>query len=165
MDLNLTPGLFFIFLFSCRMERGHEEVLTSQVRSRRGTPQETLIVRSLVATISTEELRLYTQIPIEISLKTSDGTATTTIGEADNVIYFTREQIVAGLYLLVPSLVKLFLHFTQAPPALIHPNVFLDFDGLYCVELSLLVGYLAGGDLFYLHFEAWDWGPPVYVGP
>ena len=33
---------------------------------------------------------------------------------------------------------------------------FSDFDGLQYVELSLPTGYLAGGDMFHLHFEAWD---------
>ena len=41
---------------------------------------------------------------------------------------------------------------------------FLDSNGFQCAELSLLVGHLASGDLFHLHFEAWDWGPPIYVG-
>ena len=42
-----------------------------------------------------------------------------------------------------------------------HPSIscthiserFLDFDGLQCAELSLPTRYLAGGDLFHLHFE------------
>ena len=74
--------------------------------------------------MSAEELRLYNQIPAKINLEMSDGVATTTIEEADNVIYFTWEQFVVELRLPVPSLVKQFLHFTRAPLALIHPNVF-----------------------------------------
>ena len=66
----------------------------------------------LVASMSVEELRLYNQIPIEISLETSDGAATSTFEEANNAIYFTREQFATGLCLPVPSLVKQFLHFT-----------------------------------------------------
>ena len=42
----------------------------------------------LVVAMSTEELRLHNQIPTESSLGTLDGAATTTIGEADNVVYF-----------------------------------------------------------------------------
>ena len=42
---------------------------------------------------------------------------------------------------------------------------FSDFDGLQCAELCLLTRYLTDGDLFHLHFEAWDWGPSVHVGP
>ena len=41
---------------------------------------------------------------------------------------------------------------------------FSNFDGLQCAEISLPTGYLASGDLFHLHFEAWDWGPHVHVG-
>ena len=74
--------------------------------------------------MSVEKLRLYNQIPIEISLEMLNGAVTTTVGEVDNVVYFTWEQFAARLCLLIPSLVKQFLHFTLAPPALVHPNVF-----------------------------------------
>ena len=73
------------------MARGHEEVSTSQAGCERGTPRETPTTSSLVAAMSTEELRLFNQIPTEISLETSDGTTTLTFGEADNVVYFTQE--------------------------------------------------------------------------
>ena len=62
--------------------------------------------------MSVEELRLYNQIPTEISLESLDGAATSIIGEAGNVVYFTQEQFVDGLRLPVPLLVKQFLHFT-----------------------------------------------------
>ena len=73
------------------MARCHKEVSTSQAKHRRGTPRGTPTTSSLVAAISTKELRLYNQIPVEISLETLDGTTTTTVREADNVVYFTRE--------------------------------------------------------------------------
>ena len=62
------------------MARGHEEVSTSQAERRRGTPRETLTTSSLVAAMSVEELRLYNQILVEISLETLDGAATSTFG-------------------------------------------------------------------------------------
>ena len=68
--------------------------------------------------MSVEELRLYNQIPTEISLETLDGATTSTVGEAGNAVYFTREQFTDRLRLLVPSLVKQFLHFTPAPSIL-----------------------------------------------
>ena len=83
-----------------------------------------------------EELRLYDQIPAKIYLETLDDAAISTIGEVDNVVYFTREQFPAGLHLLVSSLVKQFLHFTRAPPALIHPNAFRILMG--CIVLNYL---------------------------
>ena len=106
------------------MTRGHEEVSTSQVGRRRGIPRETPTASSLVVAMFAEELRLYNQIPAEISLETSDVTTTSTFGEAYNAIYFTRDQFVVGLHLLVPSLVKQFMHFTHTPPALVHQNAF-----------------------------------------
>ena len=50
----------------------------------------------------------------------------------------------AGLRFPVPSLVKQFLHFTRAPPALVHPNVIRILTGccvlnlLYQLDLSLV---------------------------
>ena len=91
------------------MARGHKEVSTSQVGRRRGTSRETNTVSSLVAAMSTEELRLYNQIPIEINLETLDGAVILTFREVNNVIYFTRKQFAIGLRLPVPSIVKRFL--------------------------------------------------------
>ena len=88
------------------------------------TPREKPIASNLVVVMSTEELRLYSQVPAEINLKVSNGLATLTVGEVDNSIYFTREQFAIGLRFLVSSLVKQFLHVTRAPPTLVHPNVF-----------------------------------------
>ena len=79
---------------------------------------------SLVAAMFVEELRLYNQIPAKINLEMSYDSTTSIVGEVDNAIYFTWEQFVAGFHLPVPSLVKQFLPFPQAPPVLIHLNVF-----------------------------------------
>ena len=82
------------------------------------------IVTSLVIVMSIEELRSFRQVPATVGLEVSDDMATSTIGVADNAVYFTREHFTAGLSFPVLSLVKQFLHFTKAPPVLIHPNVF-----------------------------------------
>ena len=88
------------------------------------TPRETPTTSSLVAAMFAEELRLYNQFSVKISLETSDDVTTSTIREAKNALYFIREQFAARLCFPVPSLVKQFLHFTQAPPTLVHPNAF-----------------------------------------
>ena len=36
---------------------------------------------------------------------------------------------------------------------------------MQCAKLTLLVGYLTSRNLLHLHFEAKDWGSPIYVGP
>ena len=108
MALSSTP----FFLSTCRMARGHEEVSTNQARRRRGTPREIPTASSLAVAMSIEEMRLFSQIPAEINLETLDNMVTSTFGEANKVVYFTREQFAANLRLLVPSLVKQFLHFT-----------------------------------------------------
>ena len=91
-----------------------------------------------------EELRSFYRVPDGISLELLDGSAFSTVGEADNTVYFTREQFAVGLCFLISSLVKQFLHVTRAPPELIHPNVFkilmscsvLNF--LYQLDISLV---------------------------
>ena len=118
------------------MERGHEETSTSQARRKRGTPWEMPTVSSLVAAMSVEELGFFKQVPTAIRLEVSNGIAATTIGGANNVVYFTQEQFATGLHFLIPSLVKQFLHFTRAPPALIHPNVFRILMG--CIVLNFI---------------------------
>ena len=105
------------------------------------------IASSLGAIMYAKELRLYNQVPIEISLEISDGPTTSTVGEAGNTIYFTREQFATGLRFPVPSLVEQFLHFTWAPTKLVHPNVFRILMGcsvlnsLYQLDISLVEIY------------------------
>ena len=88
------------------MVRGHREVLTSQAGRKRGTPLETSTASSLVVAMSVEELRLYNQIPAKINLEMSNGSTTSTVGEVDNVVYFTLQQFNVRLRLPIPSLVK-----------------------------------------------------------
>ena len=45
---QVDPFFFSIFLFVCRMARGHEGVSTSQARRMRGIPWETPTTSSLV---------------------------------------------------------------------------------------------------------------------
>ena len=103
--------------------------------------------------MSMEELRSFSQVLTDISVELSDGATVSNEGGADNVVYFTREHFDVGLRFPVPSLVKKFLHFTRAPPALIHPNVFGILKGCSLLN-SLPVGYFSLRDFFYLHFEA-----------
>ena len=105
------------------MTRGQEETSTSQTGRRRGPSRDTPYASSLISSMSMEELRSYCQIPNTIDFKLSDGPIEFTINEEDGVMYFTREQLAAGLRFPISSLVKQFLHFSRAPPALIHQNV------------------------------------------
>ena len=83
-----------------------------------------------------EELRSYCQIPDNIDIELPDGLAESTIGKEDGAVYFTQEQLAAGLHFLVSSLIKQFLHLSGAPPALIHPNVIRIL--VWCSVLNLL---------------------------
>ena len=85
----------------------------------RGTRSSTHIVSSLTV----EELRSYCEVPENIDLKLMDEPDESTLDGEHNAVFFTREQLAAGLRFPVPALVKHFLHFTRAPPALVHPNI------------------------------------------
>ena len=65
----------------------------------------------------------YCQVPNNIDFWLMEMTDKSTLGGEHNGVFFTREHLAAGLRFPVPALVKQFLHFTRAPPALIHPNV------------------------------------------
>ena len=55
------------------MARGHEETSTSQVGRKRGTSREMPTISSLVATMSVEELRSFSQVPTDIRLEVANG--------------------------------------------------------------------------------------------
>ena len=71
------------------MRRGKEDTSTSQVGRRRGSSLESPTTSNLVASMSVDELRSFCQVPSGIRLELSDGPAFSTVGEADNVFYFT----------------------------------------------------------------------------
>ena len=83
-----------------------------------------------------EELRSYCEIPKEIDLKLMDEPDESTLGGEHNAVFYTREKLATGLRFPVPALVKQFLHFTRAPPALVHPNVICILIG--CSVLNFL---------------------------
>ena len=66
---------------------------------------------------------MYCEVPDNIDLRLMEGVDESTLGGEHNGVFFTREHLAAGLRFPVSVVVKQFLHFTRAPPALIHPNV------------------------------------------
>ena len=71
------------------MERGEEKTSTNRARRRRGAPLESPITSSLVAAMFVEELRFFCQVSTHISLELLNGVDVSTIGWADNSVYFT----------------------------------------------------------------------------
>ena len=104
-DLKLTPSSLFYFLFFYLPIEWQE--VTKRFPAVRlgveGDSRETPTVSSLVVVMYAEELRLYNQAPTEISLEMSVDPAASTIGEADNAIYFIGEQFTARLRFPFPS--------------------------------------------------------------
>ena len=94
------------------MGRGEEDSSTSRAGRRRLAPRELPTISSLVAAVSVEELRFFCQVKADIGRELSDGVAVSTVGWADNSVFFTREKFAAGLHFPILLLVKQFLHFT-----------------------------------------------------
>ena len=111
-----------------------------------------------------EELRSYCHIPNNIDFELPDGQVESTIGEEDGAVYFTREQLAVGLHFPVSSLIMQFLHFSGAPPALVHPNIIQILTEcsvlnlLYQLDISLVKVFV------YLHNEASAWRPTIPIG-
>ena len=94
--------------------------------------------------LNMREFRERFCIPNGVSVHLVDEEAVSTEKFADNAIYFTKEQFNDGLWFPLPLLFKEFLHFTQIPPAYIHPNIVRVLMGcsilsmLFNLDLSLL---------------------------
>ena len=94
--------------------------------------------------LNVREFRERFCIPIGVSVELMGREAVSTEKNEDNAIFFTKEQFNAGLRFPLPSLFKEFLHFTQIPPAYIHPNMVQVLIGcsilsiLFNLDLSLL---------------------------
>ena len=118
------------------MKRGEEETSISQAGHKQGPARGTRSASSIVSSLTMEELRAYCEISDNIDLKLMEKPDESTMGGEHNPVFFTREQLAAGLCFLVPALAKQFIHFTQAPPALIHPNTIRILTG--CSVLNFL---------------------------
>ena len=126
------------------MARGEEGTSTSQAGRRRGPVRGTRSTSHVVSSLTMEELSSYCKIPENIDLKLMDEPDESTLGGEHNAVFFTREQLATGLRFPMLALVKQFLHFTRAPPALVHPNVirilirYSVLNFLYHLDLSLV---------------------------
>ena len=86
----------------------------------------------------------YYGVPDNINLQLMERTDESTLGGEHNGVFFTWEHLAAELRFPMPALVNQFFHFTQAPLALIHPNVIRILIGccvlnhLYQLDISLV---------------------------
>ena len=103
------------------MARDQEEISTSGRPG--GRLRATPSASSIILSLTMEELIAYCEVPDNINLWLMERADESTLGGEHNGVFFTREHLAAGLRFPVPTIVKQFLHFTQAPPALINPNV------------------------------------------
>ena len=124
------------------MVRGRKDTSTSGRPGGRlrATPSPS----SIISSMTMEELKAYCEVPNNIDLRLMERVDESTLGGEHNGVFFTREHLEARLRFPVSAIVKLFLHFTRAPSALIHPNVIRILVGsyvlnhLYQLDLSLV---------------------------
>ena len=119
------------------MVRGREETSTSS--RPRGWPRAKPFASNIIASMTMEELKVHCKVPDSIDLRLMEGTDESTLNGEHNGVFFTRKHLAAGLRFPVPAIVKQFLHFTRARPALVHPNV-----------IRILVGYCVLNHLYQL---------------
>ena len=99
---------------------------------------------NIIASMTMEELKVYCEVPNNIDLQLMERADESMLSGEHNGVFFTCEHLPAELRFPVPSIVKQLLHFTRAPPALIHPNVIRILIGccvlnhLYKLDLTLV---------------------------
>ena len=103
------------------MARGREE--TSKSSCPEGRLRVTPSASSIISSLTMEELMAYCEVPDNIDLRLMERADESTLGGEHNGVFFTREHLAARLRFPMPAIVKQFLHFTRAPPALIHLNM------------------------------------------
>ena len=87
---------------------------------------------------------MYCEVLDNIDLRLMEGVNESTLGGERNGVFFTREHLTVEFRFPMPGIVKQFLHFTRAPPALIHHNVIRILIGccvlnhLYQLDLTLV---------------------------
>ena len=87
---------------------------------------------------------MYCKVHDNIDLRLMERADESMLSGEHNGVFFTREHLAVGLRFPVPAIVKQFLHFTRAPPTLIHPNVIRILIGccvinhLYQLDLTLV---------------------------
>ena len=124
------------------MARGREE--TSISGRPGGGLRATPFARSIISSLTMEELMVYYEVPDDIDLRLMERVDESTFVGEHNGVFFTREHLAAGLRFPVLAIVKQFFHFTWAPPALIHLNVIHILIGscvlnhLYQLDLTLV---------------------------
>ena len=79
------------------MTRGEEGTSTSQACRKRGPMRGTRSTSYIVSSLTAEELRSYCEVPENIDLKLMDEPDESTLGGEHNAMFFTREQVAAGL--------------------------------------------------------------------
>ena len=109
-----------------------------------GRPRAKPSASNIIASMTMEELKVYCEVPDTIDLRLMERADESTLGGEHNGVFFSHEHLTAGLRFPVQAIVKQFQHFTQAPPALIHPNVIRILIGccvlnhLYQLDLTLV---------------------------
>ena len=147
------------------MTRSEEGTSTNEACRRQGPARRTRSASHIVSSLTMEELRTYCEIPNDIDLKLMEKSDDSTMGWEHNDVFFTREQLTAGLRFPVSSLVKQFFAFYQgtADPCSSQRNP--NSHRMQSSELLIPARPFAGQDLLRLFFDIKARGPDVFVDP
>ena len=159
----LRPGLCFLLLAFCHAGSvsipfskmsANKDAASSSVAGQSGKEASGEVhAKKSVDKLNVREFYERFCIPNGMSVQLVDGEAVSTEKSTDNSIFFTKEQFNAGLRFPLSSLFREFLHFTQIPPAYIHPNIVRVL--MRCNILSMLLPgpFIVGGPFHLLHQE------------
>ena len=131
-----------LLLICLQNGEGWEETSTSGRPG--GRPRANPSASNIIAFMTMQELKVYCEVPDNIDLRLMERADEFTLSGEHNGVFFTREHLAVVLRFPVPTIVKQFLHFTRASPALIHPNVIRILIGccvlnhLYQLDLTLV---------------------------
>ena len=140
--LGFFEGVFDYWYLFCAALRNEKMSANQEVTSP--SPCGAAHAKKSVDKLSVKEFHERFCIPNGVSIELTDGEAVSTENSEDQAIFFSKEQFNAGLLFPLPSLFKEFLHFTQIPPAYIHPNMVRVLMGcsilnmLFNLDLTLL---------------------------
>ena len=136
----------------------------SLARRRRRPSRSMPFTRSVISSLSGEELRCYCQIPSNIDFELSNDPAEPTMGprKQRGVFHLGATRSWASLPRVFPSKAVLALH--QSATCSYSSKFHSNSNWMLRAELPLPVGHFIGGGLFYLYYETGSQRPTVHVG-
>ena len=133
----------------------------------RGQPRAKPSASNIIVSLTMEELKVHCEVPDNIDLRLMERADESTLGGERNGVFFTCEHLAAGLRFPLPTIVKQFLNFILALPALIHLNVIRILIGccvlnhFYQLDLTLVEPFI----IYLLNIGSGGWMSMSVLSP